>query len=511
MSTRTLIYARVSTEDQVERYGLPLQIRACREYAKANGLQVAEEITDDGVSGTLLQRPGLDHVRALVRDGQADLVLMYDVDRLSRELAHLLILKPELEKAGARLAFVQASFEDSPSGRLFFSLRGVIAQYEREQMLQRMGRGKRERAMAGRIVGGRVLYGYVYQNGLLAVDEPKAAIVRQIFEWCDSGASLREITRRLRNSGASPARAGRWGRSSVHRILINETYAGVAHYGTHQRQGAVLRKRADLSQRIAISVPPIVPRPLWERVQARLSQNVTAACGRPSVAYLLRGRLFCGQCGRRMNGEWGRSRAYRCTGRDTTANHSGERCTEHVSVSLLDSRVWAALVDAFGKPEWLRSVLAKHRAELQAPAVDVEELRRQASALRRREDAAASAMLDPEFVAERSRFRQAHREAREARARIEGEIAMAERAAVDDVGEWLTETAALLREDLAGRVTPESRQEFARWFVRRAEYANGAVRMRLFIGRKWSTTSADCGQFADGFEVVFSVDLREAA
>jgi site-specific DNA recombinase len=218
---RTIIYARVSTEDQVEKYGLPVQLRACREYAAARRLSIIQEICDEGVSGVTMDRPGLERLRKLVRDGAADLVLMYDVDRLSRELAHLLILKPELEKH-ARLEFVLSKFEDSPSGRLFFGIRGVIAQYERELTRERTMRGRRERARAGLIVGGRVAYGYRYDAGRLVLDPERAEIAREIFRRYDAGASMREIALYLRSAGAPTWSGRQWGHSSVRRILTNE-------------------------------------------------------------------------------------------------------------------------------------------------------------------------------------------------------------------------------------------------------------------------------------------------
>src|SRR5689334_606951 len=139
----TLIYARVSTEDQLEKYGLPAQLRACREFAREHSLSVLEEITDDGISGMILERPGLARVRERIASGEVDMVLMLDADRLSRDLGHLLRLKLEIENR-CRLEFVAAKFEDSPSGRMFFSVRGAVAQYERELMRERCMRGRLE-------------------------------------------------------------------------------------------------------------------------------------------------------------------------------------------------------------------------------------------------------------------------------------------------------------------------------------------------------------------------------
>ena len=121
---RTLIYCRVSTEDQAEKFGLPSQLRACREYAASRSYEIVGEISDDGISGATLDRPGLTRLRTMVAAGSVDVILTYDVDRLSRELAHLLILKPEIEKR-SRIEFVACNFEDSPSGRMFFGMRGA--------------------------------------------------------------------------------------------------------------------------------------------------------------------------------------------------------------------------------------------------------------------------------------------------------------------------------------------------------------------------------------------------
>jgi site-specific DNA recombinase len=222
---RTIIYGRVSTEDQLEKYGLAAQIRACREYAASRDLNVIAVISDDGISGMTMDRPGLTRVRSMATAGEVDVVLMLDADRLSRELAHLLILKPEIEKR-ARLEFVTGNFENSPTGQMFFALKGAIAQYERATMLQRTMRGKRERARAGLIVGGRTAYGYSYQDGRLVVDEPRAAIAREIFRRYDTGESMRAIALWLRASGAPTWSGKQWGHSSVRRILTNENLCG---------------------------------------------------------------------------------------------------------------------------------------------------------------------------------------------------------------------------------------------------------------------------------------------
>jgi site-specific DNA recombinase len=352
-----VIYARVSTEDQLEKYGLPTQIRACREYAAKAGLTVIAEITDDGISGTILDRPGLGRVRQMARNRQFNVVVMLDVDRLSRDLAHLLILKPEVERT-ARLEFVTAKFEDSPSGRMFFGIRGVIGQYERELTRERTMRGRTERARSGLIVGGRVPYGYRYESGQLFEDPERAPIARRIYNEYDAGKSMRGIALGLRDAGAPTWSGRKWGKSSVGRILCNETYAGVAHYGTHKREGKLLKIR-ESADRISVAVPALVTREQWLRVQARLASNPYV--GRPSLKFMLRGILHCAKCGRKMTGEISRKgRAYRCTGRDPL-RHTGQICRSRVGVTSLDNAAWSVLASTFSNVTLLRQTLQSRR------------------------------------------------------------------------------------------------------------------------------------------------------
>jgi site-specific DNA recombinase len=486
MSNRTIIYARVSTEDQLERYGLPTQIRACREYAARNSLTVTAVITDDGISGTILDRPGLEQVRRAARERQVDVVLMLDVDRLSRELAHLLILKPEIERT-ARLEFVAAKFEDSPSGRMFFGIRGVIGQYERELTRERTMRGRKERARSGLIVGGRVPYGYRYESGRLTEDPAQAPIARRIYAEYDAGQSMRGIAWGLRVSGAPTWKpGGKWGKSSVGRILENETYAGVAYYGTHRREGKLLRLR-DAADRIALTVPALVNRDQWERIQARLAAN--AYVGRPSSTLLLRGVLFCAQCGRKMAGEYSsHNRSYRCTGRDPL-KALGDLCRNRAQVEALDCAVWKTLSRTFTDSEFLRQTLQRRQAELHSiQPGQIEELRKRALRLRRKEESAMSLMLDPDLAADRKRIKEEYKAAADERRRLEGELANIEQSSQPEGLEWLDVTVRAIRAFIEN-VTPEMQQQFVRRLVHRAEWNGEELRMMCFLAPELALSS----------------------
>ena len=504
---RTIIYTRVSTEDQLEKYGLPSQLRSCREYAQARGFTVLDEITDDGISGTILARPGLDRVRKLVEEGHADCVLMFDVDRLSRELAHLLLVKPEIEKR-AKLEFVASKFEDSPNGRMFFGIRGVIAQFEREQTRERTMRGKRERARSGLIVGGRTAYGYRYAAGKLIPEETsQAPTVREIFAWYDAGVSIRSIARQLRERGTSSWSGGtRWGHSTVHRILANETYAGAAYYGTHRREGALLHKRESHAERIGFVVPSLVPREQWERVQLRLAAN--PARGRATSRYLLRGLLYCGACGKRMSGNAKREHlSYRCNGRDTTLAKA-QRCRESVSATRMDHTVWATLSQAFTEAGFLLSILSAHERELRGDvatqneaAARLAKLRGQVQQLDRKERTCLAALLDPDLVEGQAAIKAEFKRVQQERSRVAWDLASVERANAQasngaTAKEWLEATVQAIREYIPEIESPEDRRAFVGSLVQRVDWdGDGGVKIACLFGPELSRSSSRYGQF----------------
>jgi site-specific DNA recombinase len=487
---RTIIYGRVSTDEQMEKYGMPAQLRACHEYAQSRGLSIIHEITDDGITGMTLDRPGLTRLRDIVARGEMDVVLMLDADRLSRELGHLLMVKPEIEKR-ARLEFVTGSFENTPTGRLFFSIKGSIAQYERELFLQRTMRGKRERALSGRIVGGRVAYGYRYDAGKLIPDEEQAAIVRRIFDSYLKGMSIRAIAMDLRETG-TPTWAGRqWGHSSVRRILINETYAGAAYYGTHRREGNLVRRREDLSGRIPLTVPAIIEREQWSRVQRRLAKNPNV--GRPSSTFLLRRLLHC-SCGRRMGGERNKGwSGYRCYGRDPF--HPGDRCRNTVNADRVDTAVWKAVVASFTDAEVLRSLLAEYQRELQASGPEkVEALKRQVAKCRAREDRCLAILTDPDLPAAAVAVKRKYLEAQKDRRLVEAELESLERAQgrAKSAGEWIEETVAVLKDYIPKLGAAAERQAFVRSLVSRAEWTGQGIALHCIFGRELSQSSRRC-------------------
>jgi len=186
---KAAVYARVSTDKQAEKYGISSQIEALRKrILERDGTPVLDgdrdAFVDDGYSGAELDRPALNRLRQAVREGRVDVVLAYDPDRLSRKLYHQMILAEEFEKQGIKLEFITQDMGTSPEDKMFFNMRGLVSEYEREKIRERTVRGSREKARQGKVVSaGAIPFGFSYNKEKATLEEnpERARTVRLIF------------------------------------------------------------------------------------------------------------------------------------------------------------------------------------------------------------------------------------------------------------------------------------------------------------------------------------------
>src|SRR3990170_4194411 len=193
---------------------------------------------------------------------------------------------------------------------MFFNMRGVFAEYEREKIWERTVRGAREKARQGKVVNPRAApYGYVCDGakGTLVEDPEKAQVVRFIFHtFAREGFSLGALAATLNRLGVKSPGGGRWRASTLGRMLRHEAYSGQLHQfryrsvEPHKRKtspaGAkssrMLRPRAEW---VTLKVEPLVSPELFQAVQRRLEKNLEMARRNTHHEYLLSGLLFCGR------------------------------------------------------------------------------------------------------------------------------------------------------------------------------------------------------------------------
>src|SRR5262245_13132066 len=365
---RAALYARVSTDLQTEKFGLPSQLRELRALATRRGYTVIGEFVDDGYSGALLERPQLTVLRDLVRDRGVDVVLAHSSDRLSRELVHLLLLSDELRRAGVQLEYVSHLPDATPEGDFREQVLGAVAQLERAKIRERTIRGRREKARRGAVPSGPVTFGYRRDpqgSGGYAIDETAAAVVRRIFEWCIAGTSVRQIVRRLSTQGIPSPRGAGWGTASVRRMLTNETYIGRAYYDRRTRAGAL----RDRSEWIDVAVPVLIPPSLWHRAQAALCHHARVLVGRPApIPSLLRGLCRCA-CGHALVGQQSHGRRlYRCAARYRVDGRTSCQAPT-LGAKRLETMVWNAVTAYLRDPNLLENSARTSRRDLRARQV----------------------------------------------------------------------------------------------------------------------------------------------
>jgi site-specific DNA recombinase len=143
----TAIYARVSSSKQREENTIDSQISALQNYAEEQGITIAPEyiFKDEGYSGSMLVRPGLEQLRDLCAEGQIEVILVYSPDRLSRKYAYQVLLLEEFGRSGVEVVFLKSPKATTPEEELLLQFQGMIAEYERAQIAERSRRGKRHR------------------------------------------------------------------------------------------------------------------------------------------------------------------------------------------------------------------------------------------------------------------------------------------------------------------------------------------------------------------------------
>jgi site-specific DNA recombinase len=377
---RAAIYVRVSTEKQEkEGYSLDSQIKECLDYCKKHGYRVApEHIYREVMSAVVYrERKQLNELRAAARRREFDRLVVYDLDRLAREDTHQTVIMEDLAFNGVRAEAVRVNLEDTPAGRFMLHAYGFMAAVEREKILERMERGKRQRARNGQLLGqGNASFGYQWNEDrtCYVIAPQNAEIVRYIFESIANGASIRSLAAELTEKGI-PTPKGRpyWSTATISDMLNNPHYIGkaIAFKEQHTRSPEgkhTIRTRPEEEQILLPegTVPAIISIETWEKVQEQLEYNKrNASRNGPGVptALLRCGLAVCGYCGcsvmtHRIDRGGYEEAYYQCGQPRTRLN----KCPGfNIRVHIMDAIVWEYVAEIIRRPELVELALAEQR------------------------------------------------------------------------------------------------------------------------------------------------------
>ncbi|MBP2644847.1 MAG: Resolvase protein [Firmicutes bacterium] len=418
------IYIRVSTEDQARHgYSIDFQREECRlRLAELGITEDIEEFVDDGYSGEFLERPALSRLRNALYSGTVGTVTIYDPDRMSRNLTNQLILSDDMEKNGVRLMFVTGDYDISPEGRLFFSLKGAVAAYEKAKIRERTSRGRRQKALQGKIVQNARPYGYSWdeKNSKYIVNVDQANVVHMIYDMLlHKEMGCRGIALELKRLGIHGPKGSPLSATTIHKVLSREMYCGT-HYLFRQRVKKISPKQTQITnlppeEWVPVQVPAIVTRKEWEQAQLQLKRNRKFSRRNTQQDYLLRGFCRCLACGRSLTPHtrrYERKKAqakhysyYTCITLESNQYAiRGDHCRSmRIPVEKLDNQVWNDLVAiAIQEPSFTLSIAkipSNHSAKLSALSQELTALKNRHSEIARllREGILESAAAETEL------------------------------------------------------------------------------------------------------------------
>ena len=250
------LYARVSSEQQAEAKTIDSQLAEVRARIRTDGfdLKGVLEFVDDGVSGSMLTRPGLERLRDVAAAGDIDRLYVHNPDRLARNYAYQVLLVDELNQAGVDIVFLNRPLGQTAEDQLLLQVQGMVAEYERAKFMERSRRGKRHAAQAGNVgILCHAPYGYRYVpkregdgQARFEVVPDQAHVVQQVFRWVgEARCTINEVCRRLHQAGIRTYTGKEhWDHKTVWDMLKNPAYKGEAAFGKTRWQPVKPRLRA---------------------------------------------------------------------------------------------------------------------------------------------------------------------------------------------------------------------------------------------------------------------------
>ena len=286
-----VIYARYSSDKQTEQ-SIEGQLRICNDYAQRNDIVIVDTYIDRAMTGTNDNRTAFQKMLKDSNKRAWDIVLVYKLDRFSRNKYEMAMHKKTLRDNGIKVVSAMENIPDTPEGIILESLLEGMAEYYSAELAQKVSRGLNESRQKGLFTGGNVSYGYRVEKKKVYIHEERAEIVKYIFEEYAKGAIAKDIINELTSRGVlhngKPFRY-----STFYKMLTNEKYIGIYRYK---------------DEVFTNTYPQIVPNSIFELVQSRLMENKQ---GKNSVKieYLLRKKMKCGYCNHLIIGESGTSKS----------------------------------------------------------------------------------------------------------------------------------------------------------------------------------------------------------
>jgi len=292
---KTAIYVRVSTEEQAkEGFSIRAQQEKLQSYIKVMDWELYDIYIDEGISGkNITDRPAINRLITDIMKKKVQNVLVFKIDRLTRSTRDLIGLMDLFHDHGCGFNSLTESIDtNTASGRMFVKIIGIFAEFERENLIERITVAKEKKTREG--YANRIPYGYSQEKGdrNITIDEEEAKIVKEIFSmYLKKHMTFSAIVRELDMRGIKSSAGVKWNTPTVAYMLSNPTYVGKVRYS--------LRDESRYFE-VEGKHEAIIPQKIFDEVQIKLIKLRGTRRKRPKDVNYFCGTLKCGVCGSRM-------------------------------------------------------------------------------------------------------------------------------------------------------------------------------------------------------------------
>lgn len=293
-----VIYARYSSDNQHEE-SILAQLRACREYAVRNNINIVHEYIDRAQSARSDRRVEFQQMIADSKKKKFQAVIVHKLDRFSRDRYDHAIYRKKLRDNGVSLISVLENLDDSPESIILESVLEGVSEYYSKNLARETRKGLREIALQAKHTGGTAPFGFdIDENNNYVINEREAEAVRKIFNACLNCTGYDQLLAEFEQQGLRTKFGRPFAKTSFNAILKNRKYIGDYIY---YPEGTAREKKC---QPIVLegALPQIVDKSIFWEVQKVMQSRKHSGRVIAVEPYLLSGILFCGECGAPMNG-----------------------------------------------------------------------------------------------------------------------------------------------------------------------------------------------------------------
>jgi site-specific DNA recombinase len=294
----TAIYVRVSTEEQAqEGFSIRAQEQKLKDFARIKDWSIFKIYMDEGISGkNLTERPAVQEMIADIENGDVKNVLVFKIDRLTRSTADLVYLIDLFNQEDCSFNSLTESIDtQTASGRMFLKIIGIFAEFERENIIERVKVGIERKVREGYAIGGCVSYGYdrPKHQKIQTINEDEAEIVKEVFDmFVNQGVPINDIARRLNVRNVTTKNDVAWGSTAIRRLLANSNYIGNVRHHVHDTENGYS---------VEGKHEAIISQEEFDIAQKILKNNrKSAPTKKPREGNYFSGFLRCGTCGYKM-------------------------------------------------------------------------------------------------------------------------------------------------------------------------------------------------------------------